>query len=153
MNRETMNRAPCERCDVPSPFAAGSRKASRRQSRTKAGWLADITEEVLKDTTKLMALMALSDLPADHFGFQRNVIALAVHVMTSKGVRNPVGTFIAKIRKRDWSTITNEDEDEAVKRHRDWLGMQAPRRRRNGEPITDPGSVGDAMREMYLLME
>ena len=72
-----MTRTPSERCDVPSPFAAGSRKASRRQSRTKAGWLAGITEEVLKDTTKLMALMALSDLLADYFGFQRNVIALS----------------------------------------------------------------------------
>ena len=148
-----MTRTPSERCDVPSPFAAGSRKASRRQPRTKAGWLAGITEEVLKDTTKLMALMALSDLPADHFGFQRNVIALAVHVMTSKGVHNPVGTFIAKIRKRDWSTITNADEDEAVKRHRDWMGRQATRRRRNGEPNTDPVSVADALREMFLLME
>ncbi len=148
-----MTRTPPEHCDVPSPIAAGSRKASRRQSRTKAGWLTGITEEVLTDTTKLMAVMALSDLPADHFGFQRNVIALAVHVMTSKGVHNPVGTFIAKIRKRDWSTITNEDEDEAVKRHRDWLGMQVERQRRNGEPITDPISVGDAMREMFLLME
>lgn len=102
-----MTRTPSERCNVPSPFAAGSRGASRRQSRTQAGWLGSITVEVLADTTKLMALFQTAvDLPTENYTLQRQVIALAVHVTVSKGVRNPVGAFIAKIRKRDWSTTT-----------------------------------------------
>lgn len=144
-----MTGTPSDRFDIPPPFTVGVRHSSRNQSRTKAGWLAGITEEVLADTAKLMAMfLTAADLPVDNFALQRQVLALAVHVMTSTGVRNPVGTFIAKMRLRDWSTINHADEVEAARQHRAWLGIREPRRRSENEPTSEPIPIGDTIRQL-----
>ena len=124
------------------------KRTARNQSRIQpaTSWLTRITEDILRDTTKLMALLQTSTEPsltAHSHAIQRRVIELAVHMTRSKGVRNPAAAFVAKINKRDWSTITEADEIEAKRRHSAWLGMEGPRRGRRA-----PMLIGDVLREL-----
>jgi hypothetical protein len=69
-------------------------------------------------------------------------------VTVTKGVRNPIGTFIAKLSKRDWSKITNSDEDKAAILHRDLLGLRRRRSADRGRPISDAKPLDEAIREL-----
>ena len=112
----------CQRANIlPIPSSSEPIPKSRRKNGT--GLLKKVDEKTLSNISELMAWLATStepDLCYDDFETRLAVTGVWVRVKTNRRVKKSIGCFVALVRDRDWSKISDNERTEAKRRYSAW---------------------------------
>ncbi len=125
----------CQRANIlPIPSSSEPIPKSRRKNGT--GLLKRVDEKTLSNISELMAWLATSTEPElcyEDFETRLAVTGVWVRVMTNRRVKKPIGCFVALVRDRDWSKISDDERTEAKRRLSTWENS-----RRSNPTIAEP---------------